>query len=105
MLLKMMAQEGTTWTIEDTILSIIELVKNLMPIKVKQGTTMKKMPQVKLVSCHTLGNHMEGVLLIQTAAVKMRIIINNLATIMRIKRMQDQYIDAMTVMRKKSLGS
>ena len=48
---------------------------------------------------------MEGVRLIQTAAMKMRIIINNLATIMRIKWMQDQYIDAMTVMRKKSLGS
>ena len=48
---------------------------------------------------------MEGVLLLQTAAMKMRIIINNLATIMRIKRMQDQYIDAMTVMRKKSLGN
>ncbi|KAK1670589.1 hypothetical protein QYE76_058748 [Lolium multiflorum] len=96
MLLKMMAQEGTTWTIGDTILSIIELVKHLMPNKVKQGTTMKKTPQVKLVSCHALGNHMEGVLL-QTAAMKTRIIINNLATIMRIKRMQDQYIDAMTV--------
>jgi hypothetical protein len=37
--------------------------------------------------------------------MKMRIIIINLATIMRIKRMKDQYIDAMTVMRKKSLGS
>ncbi|KAK1692208.1 hypothetical protein QYE76_008905 [Lolium multiflorum] len=73
MLLKMMAQEETIWTIEDTILPITELVKHLMPIKVKQGTTMKKMPQVKLVSCHTLGNHMEGVLLLQTAAMKMRI--------------------------------
>ena len=45
----MMAQEGTTWTIEDTILSIIELVKHLMPIKVKQVTTMKTTHQVKLV--------------------------------------------------------
>ncbi len=49
MLLKMMAQEETIWTIEDTILSIIELVKHLMHIKVKQGTTMKMTHQVKLV--------------------------------------------------------
>ena len=101
----MMAQEETTTTIEDTILSIIELVKLLMLRKVKQGTTMKKTPQVKLVSCHTFGNLMEGVLLLQTAAMKMRINLDNLATIMRIKMMQDQYLDAMTVMRKKSSGS
>ena len=48
---------------------------------------------------------MEGVLLLQTVAMKMRLILNNLATIMRMKMMQDQYLDAMTVMRKKSLGS
>ena len=45
----MMAQEETTLTIEDTILSIIELVKHRMAIKMKQGTTMKTTHQVKLV--------------------------------------------------------
>ncbi|KAK1670035.1 hypothetical protein QYE76_058194 [Lolium multiflorum] len=105
MLTKMMAQEETTTTIEDTTLSIIELVKLLMLLKVKQGTTMKKTPQVKLVSCHTSVNLMEGVLLLQTATIKMRIHLDNLATIMRMKMMQDLYLDAMTVMRKKSLGS
>ena len=33
------------------------------------------------------------------------ITLHNLATIMRMKMMQDQYLDGMTVMRKKSLGS
>jgi hypothetical protein len=49
MLLKIMAQDGTTMTIEDTIPSIIELVNNLMHIKMKQGITMKMTHQVKLV--------------------------------------------------------
>jgi hypothetical protein len=108
MLRKMMAQEGTIGTIEDTTLSIIELIKHFMLTKVKQGTKMKKTPQVKLVSCHTPGNLMEGVLLFQTAAMEMRIHLNNLnnlATIMRMKMMQDHLLDAMTAMKRKSLGS
>ena len=101
----MMAQEETIGTIEDTTLSIIELIKHFMLTKVKQGTKMKKTPQVKLVSCHTPGNLMEGVLLFQTAAMEMRINLNNLATIMRMKMMQDHLLDAMTAMKRKYLGS
>jgi hypothetical protein len=48
---------------------------------------------------------LEGVLPLQTAAMMMRIFINNLTTIMRIKRMKDQCLAAITVMRKTSLGS
>jgi hypothetical protein len=105
MLRKMMAQEETIGTIEDTTLSITELVKHLMLIKVKQGTKMKKTPQVNLVSYHTPVNLMEGVVLFQTAAMTMRINLHNLATIMRMKMMQDHLLDAMTAMKRKSLGN
>jgi hypothetical protein len=108
MLRKMMAQEETIGTIEDTTLSIIELIKHFMLIKVKQGTKMKKTPQVKLVSCHIPGNLMEGVLLFQTAAMELRIHLNNLnnlATIMRMKMKKDHLLDAMTAMKRKSLGN